>query len=163
MANHRLQPRQQLYFKLSSDIAQIDNAQLRSLFDTSETHSGWGKNHTIAIGRSKVFVKRIPVTDIEYENMFSTKNVYDLPTYYNYGFNSAGLGVFRELVTHIKTTNWVLEGAIATFPLLYHYRIIPFSGVHADVDMERHTSYIDYWGKNANVRKISVGSSKRQL
>ena len=70
--------------------------------------------------------------------MFSTKNLYDLPTYYQYGVGSAGFGVFRELVANIKTTNWVLQGAIANFPLLYHARIIPFSGERPDVDMERH-------------------------
>jgi hypothetical protein len=151
MVNNRLQQRQKLYFQLNSRLAHIDNAQLHSLFDTSETHTGWGTNHIIDIGQAKIFVKRIPVTNIEYDNMFSTKNLYELPTYYNYGFGSAGLGVFRELVAHIKTTNWVLAGAIATFPLLYHYRIIPFSGVRADVDMERHRDYITYWGNNENV------------
>ncbi|ARV61197.1 hypothetical protein BZZ01_23580 [Nostocales cyanobacterium HT-58-2] len=148
MAKNHIELRRKRYFKLSSQIAQLDNAQLRSLFDNSESHEssmGWGMNHVIVLGQSKVFVKRVPVTNIEYDNLFSTRNLYDLPTSYNYGFGSTGFGVFRELVTHIKTTNWVLEGAIATFPLMYHYRIIPFSGRRADVDMEQ-------WGNNANVR-----------
>jgi hypothetical protein len=151
-----MQSRNQKYFKLSSQIAQIDNAQLRSLFDNSELSAGWGKNHTIDIGQSKVFVKRLPVTDLEYDNMFSTNNLYDLPTYYNYGVGSAGFGVFRELVANIKTTNWVLEGAIAHFPLLYHYRIIPFSGVRPDVDMERHRGYIAYWNSNENIGRYML-------
>jgi hypothetical protein len=156
MAKNPIQLRRKSYFKLSSHIAQIDNAQLRSLFDDSESSAGWGRNHTIDIGHSKVFVKRVPVTDVEYDNMFSTKNLYDLPTYYNYGVGSAGFGVFRELVTHIKTTNWVLEGAIATFPLTYHYRIIPFSGARADVDMERHKRYVEYWGNSPNVGRYML-------
>ena len=151
MENTHAQRRWQLYFKLSSAIAQIDNAHVRSLLEAQETQNGWGKSQTIEIERSKVFVKRVPLTDIEYEHMFSTRNVYDLPTYYNYGIGSAGLGIFRELVTHIKTTNWVLEGAIASFPLLYHYRIIPFFGERAAVDMERHERYVSYWGGNANI------------
>src|SRR5262245_26867743 len=120
MADNLLERRRKLYFALSSQIAQIDNARLRSLFDESEPFNNWGRNQVIDIGRSKVFVKRVPVTDVEYENMFSTRNLYDLPTFYNYGLGSVGLGVFRELVTHIKTTNWVLDGAIGTFPLMYH-------------------------------------------
>jgi hypothetical protein len=148
--NH-LELRSKKYFKLSSQIAGLDNAQLHSLFDNSEANTGWGINHTITIGEFKVFVKRIPVTNIEFDNLFSTKNLYNLPTYFNYGVGSAGLGVSRELVTHIKTTNWVLEGAIANFPLMYHYRIIPFSGQHAVVDVERHKHYIEYWGNNANI------------
>jgi hypothetical protein len=129
----------------------MDNAQLRSLWDTSEASAGWGRNHAVEIGKSKVFVKRVPVTDTEYSNAFSTHNMYDLPTYYNYGVGSVGFGVFRELLTHIKTTNWVLDGAIATFPLMYHYRIMPFSGPRTNVDMERHKEYVEYWGNNANV------------
>jgi hypothetical protein len=156
MARNSIQLRRKRFFKLSSQIAQIDSAQLRSLFDDRESSAGWGRNHTIGIGHSKVFVKRVPVTDLEYDNLFSTRNLYDLPTYYNYGVGSAGFGVFRELVTHIKTTNWVLEGAIATFPLTYHYRIIPFSEVRADLDMERHTRYVEYWGNSANVGRYML-------
>jgi hypothetical protein len=153
MAKNHIELRRKRYFKLSSQIAQLDNAQLRSLFDDSESStssSGWGLNHAIVLGQSQVFVKRVPVTNIEYNNLFSTKNLYDLPTYCNYGFGSTGFGVFRELVTHIKTTNWVLEGAIATFPLMYHYRIIPFCGRPADVDLERQKGYVEYWGNSAN-------------
>jgi hypothetical protein len=153
MANNPIEIRSKRYFHLSSQIAQLDNAQLHSLFGNSqlnESSTGWGMNHTIALGESKVFVKRVPVTNIEFDNLFSTKNLYDLPTYCNYGFGSTGFGVFRELVTHIKTTNWVLEGAIASFPLMYHYRIIPFSGRRADVDRSRLKSYVEYWGNSAN-------------
>ncbi|NJM61569.1 MAG: hypothetical protein HC849_17400 [Oscillatoriales cyanobacterium RU_3_3] len=157
MAVNPIELRRQKYFQLSSQIAQLDNARLHSLFDESESNpasSGWGLNHVILLGESKVFVKRIPVTNIEYDNLLSTKNLYNLPTYCNYGIGliaSTGLGIFRELVTHIKTTNWVLEGAIATFPLMYHYRIIPFSGQRADVDMEQHKAYVEYWGNSENI------------
>src|SRR5205085_11111251 len=92
----------------------------------------------------------------EVENLFSTRNLYDLPTFYNYGVGSAGFGVFRELLTHIKTTNWVRAGEIATFPLTYHYRIIPFSGPRAELDMERHQRYVAYWGESAGVGKYML-------
>ncbi len=121
MTKNPIAIRRKRYFKLSSQIAQLDNAQLHSLFDDSESSLSWELTHTIALGQSKVFVKRVPVTNIEYDNLFSTKNLYDLPTYFNYGLGSAGLGVaglgvFRELITHIKTTNWVLEGRWLTSP-----------------------------------------------
>ena len=151
MAKNHIELRRKKYFNLSSQIAQLDNLQLHSLFDDNASRTGWGINHIIDLGQSKVFVKRVPVTNIEYDNLFSTKNLYDLPTYYNYGVGSAGFGVFRELVTHIKTTNWVLDGAIPNFPLMYHYRIIPFSGQRANVDMERQKGYVEYWGNSANI------------
>jgi hypothetical protein len=153
MTKKHIELRKKRYFKLSSQIAQLDNAQLRSLFDNSESNessTGWGSNHTIVLGEFKVFVKRVPVTNIEFDNLFSTRNLYNLPTYCNYGFGSTGFGVFRELVTHIKTTNWVLSGAIATFPLMYHYRIVPFFGRRTDVDRSRLKDYVEYWGNSAN-------------
>ncbi|BAY46408.1 hypothetical protein SAMD00079811_40190 [Scytonema sp. HK-05] len=159
MGKNHIELRRKKYFKLSSQIAQLDNAQLHSLFNNSESNessTGWGINHAIVLGQSKVFVKRVPVTNIEYDNLFSTRNLYDLPTYCNYGFGSTGFGVFRELVTHIKTTNWVLEGAIATFPLMYHYRIIPFSGRRTDVDRSRLKDYVEYWGNSANAGNYVV-------
>jgi hypothetical protein len=156
MVDDQLQRRRKLYFELSSRIALISNARLRSLLDNSSPHTGWGKHQIIDLGTSRVFVKRVMVTDIEYDNIFSTCNLYDLPTFYNYGYGSAGLGVFRELVTHIKTTNWVLEGAITTFPLMYHYRILPFDGPRAQTDMEQHARYVDYWGGSDNVGRYML-------
>jgi hypothetical protein len=159
MPAYDLQARRARYFTLSSQLAQLDNAQLHALFEANELRRGWGKNHTLDIGQSKVFVKRLPLTDIEHEHMFSTKNLYDLPTYYNYGVGSAGFGVFRELVANIKTTNWVLEGAATHFPLLYHYRVLRFSGERPKVDMERHQRYIEYWNGNENIGRYMLARS----
>lgn len=161
MAKNSIELRRKRYFQLSSQIAQLDNAQLHSLFDNCQSSLGFGLTHTVVLGQSQVFVKRIPVTTIEYDNLFSTKNLYDLPTYFNYGLGSAGLGVaglgvFRELVIHIKTTQWVLEEVIATFPLMYHYRIMPFSGQRIDVDRERLKGFVEYWGNSANVGNYMV-------
>ncbi|QLE55340.1 hypothetical protein [Nostoc sp. TCL26-01] len=163
MAKDHMELRRKKYFHLSSQIAQLDNPQLHSLFDNSEMNessTGWGMNHVIVLGKSQVFVKRVPVTNIEFDNQFSTRNLYDLPTYCNYGFGSTGFGVFRELVTHIKTTNWVLAGEIATFPLMYHYRIIPSSGQRADVDSLRLKSYVEYWGNSANAGNYLLDRAK---
>ncbi len=110
--------------QLSSRMTQMQDAHLRSLLDASPPRAGWGRNHTLDIGGSTVFVKRVPVTDREYDNLLSTKNLYGLPTYYNYGVGSGGFGAFRELAAHEKTTRWVLEGEIASFPLLHHWRIL---------------------------------------
>lgn len=104
-------------YKLNTHLVYLDNERLNSLFEGERNTRGWGENHIIKLGKSKVFVKRIPVTHLEYNHMFSTKNLYDLPTYYNYGVGSAGLGVFREFLAHTKTTNWVLQGIIENFPL----------------------------------------------
>jgi hypothetical protein len=156
MPRNSIKVRRQKYFNLSSQIAQLDREQLHCLFDKSESNessTGWGRSHVIDFGQSNVFVKRIPVTNLEYDNLFSTSNLYDLPTFCNYGIGpiaSTGFGIFRELVTHIKTTQWILDGELATFPLMYHYRIMPFSGQRSDVDLDRHREYVESWGNSAN-------------
>lgn len=153
MATDAIQRRRELYSKLSNHIAQMDNARLIKVLDTGAHQGGWGRTQILEIGRFKTFIKRVPITDLEYDNLFSTKNLYDLPVYYNYGVGSAGFGVFRELLTHIKTTNWVLEGAIATFPLMYHYRILPTMGTWTEMDQEQHQKYIAYWGGSESISR----------
>jgi hypothetical protein len=146
-----LEARRAQYFDVSNRLAHIDRNGMSDLLGEIGPAHGWGRTHTIKVGASKVFVKRIPVTDMEYENLFSTENLYQLPTFYNYGVGSAGFGAFRELVAHIKTTNWVLDGSIANFPLMYHYRIVPFAGTRKELDPERHAGYIRYWNGDANI------------
>lgn len=144
------------YYQLSTRLVYLDNEHLNSLFESKGNTRGWGENHIIKLGKSKVFVKRIPLTDLEYKHMFSTKNLYDLPTYYNYGVGSAGFGVFRELLMHIKTTNWVLQGIIENFPLMYHYRILPRSGEKIDLDMDWYSRYVKYWNGNEDIGRYIV-------
>ena len=165
MANNQIQKRREMYSQLSSQIALLNDAQVRGLLDNTQSQNGWGKTQTLELGPSKVFLKRIPITDLEYANQFSTRNLYDLPMYYHYGVGSAGFGVFRELVTHIKTTNWVLEGAADSFPLMYSYRILPTSGEKAEIDQESHQQYAGYWGGNANISQylIDRASAKYEL
>ena len=151
MNSNQLEQRQKRYFQLSSALAQLDNAHLQTTATANEGQVGWGTSQSVTVADTAVFIKRVPLTQIEYAHMFSTKNVYNLPTFYQYGFGSVGFNVFRELVTHIKTTNWVLAGEIENFPLLYHYRIVPVSGDPPTVDMAYHQRYITYWGGNANV------------
>ena len=167
MTENQIELRKQKYFKLNSQIVQLENAQLHALFDTGASPLGWGLTHTIVLGQSKIFIKRIPVTNLEYDNLFSTRNLYNLPTYFNYGLGSvglgvAGLGVFRELITHIKTTNWVLAGEITTFPLMYHYRLIPFSGKFIDVSNDQLKALIDYWGNSENVGQYMLDRAQAQ-
>lgn len=150
------------YYQLSSQLALIDDEQLNLLLSETEETKGWGKNYTITLGRSKIFIKRIPVTALEYGHMFSTKNHYNLPTYYNYGIWSAGFGAFRELVSHIKTTNWVLSGAIENFPLMYHYRLRPFIGQRPAVNMAEHQKYVDYWNSNQNISQYNLARAKAE-
>ncbi|MEO5951577.1 MAG: hypothetical protein ABIQ44_03825 [Chloroflexia bacterium] len=151
MTDSKLEQRRKLYYELNARISQISNSQLQTMLAGDQMESSWGDTHTLDVAGSRVFVKRVPITELEYADMFSTRNFYDLPTFYNYPFNSGGFGVFRELVAHIKTTNWVLDGSIANFPMMYHYRIVPHAGERKPLEKARLDRYVEYWGGDANV------------
>ena len=64
--------RQVTYYDMSTRLAHADNAQLVEWLGEPATRE-WGSNTTIKLGRTRVFVKRIPVTAIEHVNLFSTR------------------------------------------------------------------------------------------
>lgn len=88
-----------------------------------------GHSVLVKVNGTQIFVKKIPLTDLERrpENIMSTANLFELPLCYQYGVGSTGFGAWRELLAHIMTTNWVLAGDCPSFPLLYHWRILPAS------------------------------------
>ncbi len=88
-----------------------------------------GRSAEMEVEGVRVFVKRVPLTDIELqpEHLRSTANLFGLPLFYQYGVGSAGFGAWRELAAHAMTTGWVLKNAYAGFPLLYHWRVLPDS------------------------------------
>ncbi|MEU1288013.1 protein kinase family protein [Kitasatospora sp. NPDC005856] len=88
-----------------------------------------GRSSELDIDGTRVFVKRVPLTDSELlpENARSTANLFGLPMFYQYGVGSAGFGAWRELAVHVMTTNWVLGNEYEGFPLMYHWRILPDS------------------------------------
>ncbi|MGW0885945.1 protein kinase family protein [Streptomyces sp. NPDC002671] len=85
-----------------------------------------GRSAELDINGTRVFIKRIPLTDTELrpKNVRSTANVFELPMFYQYGVGSAGFGAWRELAVHAMTTNWVLGDEYAGFPLMYHWRVL---------------------------------------
>ena len=148
MTERDLDSRRSTYFNVNSAIAAMDNAAIGALLDQGESTPGWGKHQTADIEGTTVFVKSIPVTDLEYEHAFSTRNLYEMPLYYNYGVGSAGFGAFRELLTHVLTTNWVLDDQTPSFPLLYGFRLLPSSGERMVIDAQRRNGYVAYWNGN---------------
>lgn len=86
-----------------------------------------GRRAEMEVAGVPVFVKRVPLTDVELrpEHVRSTANLFELPLFYQYGVGSAGFGAWRELAAHLMTTAWVLRNEYAGFPLLYHWRVLP--------------------------------------
>ncbi|GIF51638.1 hypothetical protein DFJ67_5946 [Asanoa ferruginea] len=111
-----------------------------------------GGSSVLDVAGAKVFVKRIPLTDLERQpgNLRSTANHFDLPARCQWGVGSPGFGAWRELAAHEMTTGWVLEGRSAAFPLLHHWRVLPGAtppiDEHADIP-----ATVAFWGGSAAV------------
>lgn len=82
-----------------------------------------------------MFAKWAPLTDLELAHPRSTANVFDLPTccqfffgvphFRQYGFGGPALNAWRELAANVIITEGELAGATESFPLLYHWRVLP--------------------------------------
>ncbi|MDH6109040.1 hypothetical protein P3T36_006037 [Kitasatospora sp. MAP12-15] len=122
-----------------------------------------GSSARLEVAGLPVFVKQIPVTELELrpENLRSTANVFELPGFYQYGVGSAGFGVWRELAVHLMTTNWVLGNGYQGFPLLHHWRLLPGRpmATTAEVDAKAHdlAGLVDYWDGSPAVRRRLEG------
>jgi hypothetical protein len=144
------------YSSVSTSLACLSNEKLKQiLVDGKPMHEGiGGKSALISIDDTPVFVKKVPLTDLEQlpQHFMSTANYFDLPLSYQYGVGSAGFGAWRELVTHIMTTNWVITGDCENFPIMYHWRILPSepSDINYWGDLEQ---YCMYWQNSAAIRK----------
>lgn len=144
------------YFALSTAISYMSDKQISALMKDKES-SARGKNVIVTINNQKVFIKKIPLTKLEYDNQFDTANLYNLPTFYNYGIGSAGINAYRELEMHIKTTNWVLNGDIENFPLMYHYRIIRNdTSLKHFKDKNEIEKYVKKWNNDKNIEKYII-------
>ncbi len=76
-----------------------------------------------------------------------------MPVWYSYGVGSVGFGPFREIALHVKTTNWVLEGTIENFPLMYHYRIMPAPDRKPEFGKKELGRYVRYWNGSRTLRR----------
>ena len=116
-----------------------------------------GKSALLEVGGTPVFVKRVPLTDLERqpEHVRSTANLFDLPLFCQYGVGltgSPGFGAWRELAVHTMTTNWVLGAEYEGFPMTYHWRVLPdttpLPAELADIDRA-----VAYWDGRPQVRR----------
>lgn len=118
--------RNQTYYVLNEKLSYLSNDYIKKIIQPkkNKNEKTYGINKVVTFNDTNIFIKAIPIAKKFVEAKFDTKNLYKIPAYYNYGFGSAGVNPWRELLLHIKTTNWVLIDKCDFFPLLYHYRII---------------------------------------
>ena len=151
--NNRISKYEILYNKLKY----MTTDQLIEIFNNGKISDGVGKNSVTKINNIDVFIKKIPCTTLEYNNLLNTSNLYNLPCYYNYGVGSVGINCFRELSTHIKTTRWVLDNKIKNFPIMYHYRIIKINNSTKNKEIiDKIDKMKIYWNNNENIKKYLI-------
>lgn len=143
------------YKNLSEQFRSLNDQDLVALIFESEQKksSPWGESLSLKIENESVFIKLIPVTKRERDNLDSTVNLFDLPLFYHYGVGSAGFGVWRELEAHKITTNWVLEDKCWNFPLMYHHRLLSNSILLRKQHQRDLEKDVSYWDNNAQIRK----------
>ncbi|MEU1340169.1 protein kinase family protein [Streptomyces sp. NPDC005827] len=127
-----------------------------------------GRSAEMEVEGIRVFVKRVPLTDVELrpEHVRSTANIFGLPLFYQYGAGSAGFGAWRELAAHVMTTGWVLKNEYAGFPLLYHWRVLPDTPPDGFVDgLGGVEGAVAHWEGSSAVRRRleAIGQSSYSL
>ncbi|HEV2634603.1 MAG TPA: hypothetical protein VGX23_05620 [Actinocrinis sp.] len=149
------------YAAASTGLALLSDRRLGELLAAAEP-LGSGIGGALArlrIGAVPVFVKKVPVTELELrpDNVMSTANLFGLPGFYQYGIGSAGFGAWRELAAHVMTTNWVLADEHQNFPPMYHWRVLPQPPADTDSDSdtaaaEQLEAGVEYWEGDPAVR-----------
>lgn len=154
------------YGAISTELALLSDKHLSQLLRTAMpigTSIG-GATALLKINGANIFVKKIRLTDIERqpENILSTANVFDLPLYYQYGIGSSGFGVWRELTSHIMSTNWVLTGECLNFPLMYHWRMMPRSMLDVPTieELKKLERDVEHWDGSLAIRARLLANLK---
>lgn len=118
--------------EVSAALGALNDGDLAQLL--AGAHAGTegfgGRTTQLVVGDRRVFCKLIPLTRIESlpANYKSTRNLFDLPSYYQYGIGSVGFGAWRELTSHALASDWVIHGKHEQFPLMHHWRVVQFTG-----------------------------------
>ncbi|WP_037906545.1 serine/threonine-protein kinase [Actinacidiphila yeochonensis] len=145
---------------VSAALAALSDDALRKLLDDEAVPLGsgiGGKSARLDVAGTPVFVKRVPLTDLERqpEHVGSTANLFGLPLFCHYGVGlrgAAGFGVWRELAAQAATSDWALAGEYEGFPLMYHWRVVPDSTPLPE-DLADVEQAVAYWGGGAPVRR----------
>ncbi len=169
-APHRYAVRLAAYVDVGTRLSLLSDRRLGDLVAAARplgTGIG-GRSAELDVAGTRVFVKRVPLTDVELrsENSRSTTNLFGLPVFYQYGLGSAGFGAWRELATHTMTTNWVLGQEHEAFPLMYHWRVLPDSAPHGFADeFGGVDGAVAHWEGSAAVRERleAIGRSSWSL
>jgi hypothetical protein len=126
--------------RLSTLLESRSDGELAELVGTGQTVSVGvgGGAELVDVDSMPVFIKRVPLTDREAATPGSTANQFDLPMFSQYGIGGPSFNAWRELAANIIVTDAVMAGETQSFPILYHWRVLPgrspVAAEHADID-----------------------------
>jgi serine/threonine protein kinase len=135
----------------------MSTAELISIIERADDGrvSIGGATQSIRVANTPVFVKLVRLTERELRaGPECTANLFDLPTCYQYGVGpgSAGFNAWREVAAHQIVSSWVLDGACANFPLLYHWRVLPGPSPTSTTTASTEVAdAVQFWGNSAAV------------
>ncbi|GAA0268587.1 hypothetical protein [Cryptosporangium japonicum] len=119
---------------MSAALSARSDADLAALLETAPADAAV----TLRVDGVRIFAKRIPLTDRERARPGDTGNLFDLPTFCQYGIGSPGFGAWRELAANRFVSAAVRAGRTSALPLLHHWRVLPgrppMTAEFADVD-----------------------------
>ena len=151
-----LDQRISIYSDISTKLSSLSDQDLiKLLYKAKRINSKiTGESFVLNIDDTRIFVKKIPLTDLEKKsvNIKSTSNLFNLPLFYQYGIGSAGFGVWRELMANIMTTNWVITRECPNFPIMYHWRMLSETGP-IKLNTDEIEQNIQNWGNSLEIRK----------
>ena len=125
--------------ELRNRLWALADKELLAAVTAGTAPTGLGMSSTATIGVEKVFVKRLPLTDVEADHPYSTRNHFEVPTVYSYGFGSAGFGAWRELAALQAVSG------VSGLPLYLHHRVMPRSAPPQSL-LWNEEAYVKYWG-----------------
>ncbi|MEV4352394.1 serine/threonine protein phosphatase [Actinoplanes sp. NPDC049596] len=135
-------------------LAARGDGELAALLRTASVESVGvgGGSSTVSVDGVAVFVKRVPITDVELARPYSTANLFGLPARWQYGMYRLavpGFGAWRELAAMRSVTEGVLAGESESFPLLYHWRVLPGRPPVADEHLDVEAVVAQFGGDRA--------------
>lgn len=134
---------------LQAWFAGRSDADLQALVDAAPVvgRGVGGVHRVIEVLDVPVFVKQVPLTQLELDHPRSTANLFEFPPEMHWGVRSVGMGAWRELAANLEATALFTDARCLSVPLLHDWRVLgPMPGGRTvTTDGFSVDEMVDYW------------------